>query len=348
MLVVSGMPFEVEGQAKEPVRKIFNDLAEKHGYDIEYVHDDGLFCEGDEWREAVLKVETQGPNWVRHSDEYLAKIKEASVIVIGFSAAGKMLMDTGENLKLIAVMRSGVENVDLAYAKEKGIAVCCAPGRVSEPVADFASALILDINRGITYVNKCWKPGMGSELMPYFHPELFRDLTIGIVGFGIIGKKVVSRLKSSGFKFIAYDPFVTQETADEYGVTMMPLNDVMSQADTITIHARLLPETKNLVGAEQIALMKPTAFIVNTARGGLIDEEALIEALKERRIRGAALDVLKEEPLPDDHVLRTLDNVILTPHLAGMAGDMDVVSVGIIAGFIDQFLSGEPVSSRKA
>lgn len=347
MLVVNGLEFEVKGQSKPTVQKVFTDLANKYDYEVEFVHDDGLYCDGDDWRTAALKVETKGPNWVRHSEEYLAKVKDSSVIVVGFSAVGKQLMDAAEKLELVAAMRSGVENIDLEYAKEKGIAVCCAPGRVSEPVADFTCALILDINRGVTYVNKWWKPGLKEELQPYFYPELFRDITIGLVGFGIIGRKVVNRLRNFGFKFIAYDPFVKQEDVADLGVTMLPLNEVMAQADTVTVHARLLPSTKNLIGKEQIALMKPSAFIVNTARGGLIEEEALIEALKERKIRGAALDVLQTEPLPDDHILRKLDNVILTPHLAGMAGDMDVVSAQIIAGFIDNFLAGEPVASRK-
>lgn len=347
MLVVNGLEFEVAGQSKPDVRKVFANLAEKYDYEVEFVHDDGLYCEGDDWRSAALKVETKGPNWVKHSEEYLAKVREASIIVVGFSAIGRQLLDAGEKLELVAVMRSGVENVDLEYAKEKGIAVCCAPGRVSEPVADFACALILDINRGISYVNRFWKPGAEEELLPYFHAELFKDLTIGLVGFGIIGRKVVNRLRNFGFRFIAYDPFVRQEDVEELGVTMMPLNDVMAQADTVTVHARLLPETKNLIGEEQLSCMKPTAFLINTARGGLIEEEALIKVLKDHRIRGAALDVLQTEPLPDDHVLRTLDNVILTPHLAGMAGDMDVVSAQIIAGFMEDFLTGKPVKSRK-
>lgn len=348
MLIVNGLEFEKIGQSKPDVQRIFIDVADKYGYDVQFVHDDGLYCEGDDWRSAALKIETKGPNWVNHSESYLSKVKDASILVVGFSAVGRQLLDAAEKLELVAAMRSGVENVDLEYSREKGVAVCCAPGRVSEPVADFTCSLILDCNRGVTYVNKWWKPGLKEELQPYFHPELFRDLTIGLVGFGIIGKKVVKRLSNFGFKFIAYDPFVSQEDVNAYGVMMMPLNDVMAKADTISIHARLLPETKNLIGAEQIACMKPTAFIVNTARGGLVDEEALIEALKNRRIRGAALDVLQTEPLPDNHILRTLDNVILTPHLAGMAGDMDVVSAQIIAGFIGDFLEGKPVSSRKA
>ena len=313
---------------------------------MELIYDDGLACEGDDWREAALKIEVNGPGWVKHSPEVLEAVKDASVIVVGFSAVGQQLLDAAEKLELVAVMRSGIENVDMEACREKGVMVCNAPGRVSEPVADFTAALILDINRGITYVNKCWKPGLQEDLMPYFYPDLFRNITIGIVGFGIIGRKVLHRLNNFGFRFIAYDPFVKQEDVAELGVEIMSLDDVMKNADTVTVHARLLPETKDLIGAHEISLMKETAFFINTARGGLVDEEALIKALSEKKIRGAALDVLKTEPLPDDHILRKLDNVILTPHMAGMAGDMTVVSAEIIMENVDKFMAGEPIPSE--
>jgi D-3-phosphoglycerate dehydrogenase len=346
MLVVSEHQENYERFSKGAVYDVFKRTADKYGYDLEVVYDDGLGCEGDGWREAALKVETKGPGWVRHSPEFLKAVEDANIIVVSFSAVGRQLLDAAKNLELVAVMRSGIENIDMEACREKGVPVCNAPGRVSEPVADFTSALILDINRGITYVNKFWKPGMEEELLPYFHPELYKDLTIGMVGFGIIGRKVLHRLKNFGFKFIAYDPYVKQEDVADLGVEIMSLDEVMSKADTVTVHARLLPETKNLIGAHEISLMKESAFLVNTARGGLVDENALIEALKARKIRGAALDVLKTEPLPDDHVLRTLDNVILTPHMAGMAGNMFVVSAEIIMSDVSEFMAGRPLHSQ--
>ena len=346
MLVIAGLENDYKQFQREKVYNIFKDTAEKNGYEMELIYDDGLACEGDDWREAALKIEVNGPGWVKHSPEVLEAVKDASVIVVGFSAVGQQLLDAAEKLELVAVMRSGIENVDMEACREKGVMVCNAPGRVSEPVADFTAALILDINRGITYVNKCWKPGLQEELMPYFYPDLFRNITIGIVGFGIIGRKVLHRLNNFGFRFIAYDPFVKQEDVAELGVEIMSLDDVMKNADTVTVHARLLPETKDLIGAHEISLMKETAFFINTARGGLVDEEALIKALSEKKIRGAALDVLKTEPLPDDHILRKLDNVILTPHMAGMAGDMTVVSAEIIMENVDKFMAGEPIPSE--
>lgn len=346
MLVVAEHMENYKRFSEGPVYEVFKKTADQHGYDLQVVYDDGLSCEGNGWRDAALKIEVEGPGWVKHSPEFLEAVKDASVIIVSFSAVGKQLLDAAEKLELVAVMRSGIENIDMDACREKGVPVCNAPGRVSEPVADFAVALILDINRGITYVNKFWKPGREEELLPSFYPELYKDLTIGLVGFGIIGRKVLHRLKNFGFRFIAYDPFVKQKDVADLGVEMMSLDEVMSNADTISVHARLLPETKNMIGAHEISLMKETAFFINTARGGLVDEEALIEALKAKKIRGAALDVLKTEPLPDDHVLRTLDNVILTPHMAGMAGNMFVVSAEIITADVANFMEGKPLKSQ--
>ena len=346
LLLIAGLENDYKQFQREEVFDIFRQTAEQYGYDAQMIYDDGLGCEGDDWREAALKIEVNGPGWVRHSPEVLKAVKDANIIVVGFSAVGEQLLDAAENLELVAVMRSGVENVDIEACRKRGIAVCNAPGRVSEPVADFAAALILDINRGITYVNKCWTPGRQEALTPYFYPELFKNLTIGLVGFGIIGRKVVYRLRNFGFRFIAYDPFVKPRDAADLGVEMMPLEEVMKTADTITVHARLTPETKNLIGEREISLMKETAFFVNTARGGLVDEEALITALKNNKIRGAALDVLQTEALPDDHILRKLDHVILTPHMAGMAGDMTVVSAEIIMANVEKFMRGEEIPSR--
>ena len=127
---------------------------------------------------------------------------------------------------------------------------------------------------------------------------------------------------------------------------MKSLEEVMSESDTITVHARLVDATKNMINADMISLMKPTAFFVNTARAGLEDEEALIKALQEGKIRGAALDVTQTEPVPDDHPLRQLENVILTPHMAGMSGDTMVISAEIIAEQIGMFLSGEEPTAK--
>ncbi len=332
---------------REDVQAVFHRLEEKHGAEISVEYDNGLACEGDSYIESVMKVETNGPGWIRHSQEFLDKIKDANIIVVTFSGVDRQLLDAAEKLEMAAVMRGGIENVNVPLCSERGVIVCNAPGRVSEPVADYTLAMITDVNRGITYCNQYWKPGLKDEFLPYAYPKLFREMTIGLVGFGIIGKKVAQRLRGFGSRGIAYDPFVTQEEADEYGVTMVPLDQLMSESDTVSIHARLLPETREMIGERELSLMKKSAYFVNTARAGLVDEKALLKALKEKKICGAALDVFQTEPLPDDSEFRTLENCIVTGHLAGRAGNTPVISAEIMCEEIDRYLSGEPLRNRR-
>ena len=328
---------------RQDIQDIIN-VVTKYGYQIEIVDDDGLYCDGDTERKAVLRIEKEGPNWVRHSQEYLKKIEDADVLVVPYSAVGKQLLEHAKKLKFVGVMRSGIENIDVEECKKRGIPVSNCPGRVSEPVAEMTVAFILDVVRGITYINKKWKPGDGFASIGM--RKLMKDVTIGLVGFGIIAKKVVQKMKGFDCKFLAYDPFVQQEDADVYGVKMVELDQLMSCSDIVSVHARLLPETENLVGAEQLSLMKPTAYLINTARAGLVDEDALIRLLRDQRIQGAALDVFRTEPLPDDHILRRLDNVIITHHMAGGAGDPIKIALEIMFEEVERFVSGAPLQHQ--
>lgn len=333
---------------REVITKIF-DVVKNYGSTYEIVEDDGLLCDGEEIREAVLKIETQGPSWVRHSKEFLEKVAEFDAIIVSFSAVDKMLLDAAKNLKYVGVMRSGVENVNLQLCKERGIIVSNSPGRVSEPVADMAVTLMLDLVRGITYLNKTWKPGMVREIptvLPGGAPKLIKTLTIGLVGFGIIGKKVTQRLSGFGCKVIAYDPYANKDDAAKLGVELVELDYLMANSDIVSVHARLLPSTQDLVGEHELSLMREDAYFVNTARAGLVDENALIEILKAKKIRGAALDVFREEPLPDDHILNKLDNVIITPHLAGWAGDGVAMSAEIMFAEVERYLKGEQLRNQ--
>lgn len=347
IVIVADGEENLEIMNREDVQAVFKSVAEKHGVDLQVSYDDGLSCEGDTYIESVLKVETNGPGWIKHSPKFLESIKDAELIVVTFSGVDKELLDAAEKLKFVGVMRSGIENVNVKLCTERNITVSCAPGRVSEPVADFAMALICDINRGVTYCNQYWEPGLKEEFLPFAYPALMKDLTIGLVGFGIIGKKVAERLKGFGSRVIAYDPYVTQKTADEYNVTMVSLDELMKTADTVSVHARLLPETRGLIGRHEISLMKESAYFVNTARAGLVDEQALLEALREKKICGAALDVFQTEPLPDDSEFRKLKNVIVTPHLSGRAGNTPVISAEIMFEEIDRYLSGKELQNRK-
>ena len=274
----------------------------------------------------------------------LKVIEDCEILVIMYNGVNKVLLERAKKLKYIAVMRSGLENVDIEECKKRGIKVSNCPGKVSEPVSEMACTMILDVMRSVSLVNKNRKPGAG--FLAVESSKLSYETTIGIVGFGIIGKKVAKKLGGFDFNFIAFDPYAKEEDAEKLGVRLVGLEELLSTADIITIHARLLPATENMIGEKEIALMKPTAYLVNTARAGLVNEQALIEALKSKRIKGAALDVFKEEPLPDDHILHQLDNVILTPHMAGNAGDVMLLSVKMMMEEIIRYMSDEKLANQ--
>lgn len=325
-------------QGREDISNLIEQCS-AYGYEVVRTYDDGLFCEGGDYRSVAKRIEDEGPDWVKYSNEYLKIMEDADALVIMYNGVNKTLLEHSPKLKFIAVMRSGLENIDIEECKKRGITVSNCPGKVSEPVSEMACAMILDALRGITLMNSNWKPGAGFQAVE--SSKLSYETTLGIVGFGIIGRKVVKKLSGFDFNVLVYDPFAKQEDADTYGVRLVNLDTLMQQADIISVHARLLPSTENLIGAHEIALMKPNAIIVNTARAGLVDEEALIEALSKHKIKAAALDVFREEPLPDDHILHQLDNVIITPHMAGNAGDVMLLSVRIMMEEILRYFKNE-------
>ena len=325
-------------QGREDISNLIEQCS-AYGYEVVRTYDDGLFCEGGDYRSVAKRIEDEGPDWVKYSDEYLKIMEDADALVIMYNGVNKTLLEHSPKLKYIAVMRSGLENIDIEECKKRGITVSNCPGKVSEPVSEMACAMILDAMRGITLVNTNWAVGTGFQAID--NSKLSYETTLGIVGFGIIGKKVMKKLSGFDFKVLAYDPFAKKEDEDIYGVKFVELDTLMQQSDIISVHARLLPATEKLIGAKEIALMKENAVLVNTARAGLVDEDALIIALSEHKIKAAMLDVFREEPLPDDHILHRLDNVVITPHMAGNAGDVMLLSVRIMMEEILRYLKKE-------
>ena len=342
LLVTDGYITAEEFKTKE-VAPLFDHL-KAYQVNTDYAVDDGLTAGGFEFIKAVHEIEVKGPEWVKQSKEFLDKLESAEIALVHFSAAGTNFINAAKNLKLLGVLRSGVENVNVPLCTEKGIIVCNTPGRVSEPVADFALAMILSANRFIPHNELTHHKGFDADIP--WNPKLMKDMTVGLIGFGVIGKKVAQRLSGFGTKVIAYDPYAKEEDAEALGVKLLPIKEVMGQADIVSVHARLLPATKNMIGAKELSYMKPDGILVNTARGGLIDEEALIKTLQEKKIRCAALDVFASEPLPDDHILRTLDNVVLTPHMAGIGGNMPKMASEIMLAEIERFVKGEKLQNR--
>ena len=294
-----------------------------------------------EMRKANLRLEKEGPDWVNHSEQFLNDIKDADIAIIHYSGAGKQFFDAAKNLKLLCVMRSGVENVNLEEAKKHGVTVCYSPGRASEPVADFTLTLMLALMRRLPYNNIAgtgkWRAGapMGSEGM-------MQGATVGLFGFGMIAQKVAKRLQGFGCNIITYDPWANKQAIEKYNVELVDnIEDLFKRADYVSVHARLTNDNKGIIDEKLLGLMKPTAYLINTARAGLVNQKDLIKVLEDKKIAGAALDVFESEPLEDNHPFLTLDNVIITPHVAGNGGDFIIRSIESPINEIRHFLKNE-------
>ncbi len=218
--------------------------------------------------------------------------------------------------RLTAIGRFGVgyEMVDLDACTDADVMLFITPGGIRRPVAGGIVTLMLALCRKLLTKDKLVRSGRWNEQIFYMGTEL-RDRVLGSVGLGNIGSEVFRLIKPFGMKrLIACDPYANREHADSLGVELVGLDTVMSESDFVTINCPLSTATHHLIGAREIALMKPTAYFINTARGGIVDQKALTEALQNNRIQGAGLDVLEEEPIRDDDPLLKLDNVILCPH----------------------------------
>jgi D-3-phosphoglycerate dehydrogenase len=222
----------------------------------------------------------------------------------------------------------GYDDIDVDAVTRRGILFANVPDAFIEEVANHTMALILACNRRLVQNDAFVKSGQWSggarnrtAAIPLRRTSA---LTLGFVGFGNIARLVLDRARPFGFKFIASDPFVTPEAAAAVGVTLMSLEEVLAQADIVSLHVFLNAQTRGLINAQRLALMKPDAYLVNTSRGPVVNEQALAEALKAGRLAGAGLDVFEVEPMAADSPLLGLPNVVLTPHVAffGVAGDV--------------------------
>jgi D-3-phosphoglycerate dehydrogenase len=216
-------------------------------------------------------------------------------------------------LKVIGRAGVGVDTIDVEAATERGIAVLTAPAGNTISAAELTLALTLSLARRVPAADRSMKAGQWDR-KSFSGTELYGK-TLGLIGAGRIGGEVAKRAKAFGMQVVAYDPFLIAERALALGIERAELDEVLRRADVVSLHVPLTDATTGLLGDRELALMKPTAVIVNAARGGVVSEAALVRALQAKRLGGAALDVFEQEPLPADHPLRSLDNVILTPHL---------------------------------
>jgi len=244
-------------------------------------------------------------------DEWIENLKDVEVSFTRGPFTRKMI-DSSKRLRMIQTVSVGFNHIDISAALEKDVIVCNVPEVMSETVAQHTWALILALSKKIVEGDKIIRGGEWQRLMGV---DLWGK-TLGIVGLGRIGKRVALKGKHAfDMRVMAYDPYIDPETAQIVGAEMTDLKTLMIESDVISIHCPLTEETEGIIGEKEMSSMKETALLVNTARGRVIDEKALIKILQSKKIRGAGLDVFEEEPIEPDNPLLKMDNVILSPHI---------------------------------
>jgi D-3-phosphoglycerate dehydrogenase len=243
------------------------------------------------------------------------------------------------NLKLLITTGARNASIDMAAAAERGITVC-GTGGFGNPTTGIAFGLILELTRRIGFEHARLKAG---ELWQVTIGPDIEGMTLGVVGLGKLGQRVAGVAKAFGMTVIAWSQNLTPEKCKEAGVGYATKDELFRTADIVTIHLQLSDRTRGLVTAKELALMKPSAYLINTARGPIVEEKALIAALNERRIGGAGLDVFDTEPLPLDHPFRRMDNVVITPHLGYVSRQNYQKYFPDIVEDIRAFIDGKPV-----
>jgi D-3-phosphoglycerate dehydrogenase len=249
------------------------------------------------------------------ANDILAVARDADAILVTYAKLPGALLRQLTRCKAIGRFGLGVDNIDLAAAKALGIAVNYVPDYCLREVSDHAMALLLALARKVTLANKLVQSGRW-EVPPLVPLRRLEGQVLGLIGFGNIPRMLAPKAKAFGLKVLAHDPYVAKETLNAAGVEGVSFDNLLARADFISVHAPLLPATRGLMNAAAFAKMKNGACLINTARGPLVDEAALVTALDSGHLGGAALDVVTTEPLPKDSVLLGRDNVILTPHTA--------------------------------
>jgi D-3-phosphoglycerate dehydrogenase len=272
--------------------------------------------------------------------ELISRLKDAEIAIVGWVYVTSEAIEKLTHLKMISIWGTGYDSVDIKAAESHGIAVTNVPGYAAEAVAEHVFALILsfirkipDADRHIKMGNFDWNKFRGFELV---------RKTIGIIGMGSIGSRVAEIARCFGLNVISFTAHPSKEKARKFKVRFLPLDDVLSQSDFLTIHVPLTAETEKMIGYTEFNKMKKDVVIINTSRGKVIDETALIEALKSGKIAGACLDVLAKEPPGKENPLLNFDNVILTPHIAFNTTEALRRCTDICIDNVEAFIKGTP------
>ncbi|RPJ37073.1 MAG: hydroxyacid dehydrogenase [Deltaproteobacteria bacterium] len=258
-------------------------------------------------------------------EELIPLLKDVDGIVAGLDEYSRKAILSTNKLKVISRYGVGVDNIDLEAAKERGVLVANTPEVNTQAVADLTFGLILAVCRKIPKAHFSTQKGNWGRLIGR---GVYKK-TLGIIGLGRIGKAVSERARGFSMEILAHDIKIERAPGETPGIRFVPLDELLAEGDFITLHCDLNPGSKGIIGAEELSLMKKTAYLINTARGGLIDENALYEALRAGKIAGAALDAFQDEP-PVNSPLLTLDNIITTPHIGSYTHEA-LLEMGLIA-----------------
>lgn len=284
----------------------------------------------------------EGIKEFRGEPSHLAEfIDDTTILLVHLAPVSKRVIDNGKELRLIGSARSSLPNIDINTARERNIPILYCPGRNAQSVAEFSMGMILDLVRHISSSSRIVKEQKWDadfDRKKFSGIELNKKI-LGIIGFGDIGKSLAQIAKGFGMNVIYYDPYIS-DTDNEFQGRVLELPELLAKSDIISLNAKSQNE-KPIIGRDELALMKKGTYIINTARGNLIDEDALYEYLASGYLAGAALDVFREEPLPKSHKFFELDNILLTPHLAGMTVDMTTNGVNMLVEDAIRFIQGD-------
>lgn len=284
-----------------------------------------------------LKVFKEPPET---SDELKKRMKEADIVIVGWSQLTKNIIDSAKNLKMISIWATTCHYADLEAAREGGVTVTHVPGYATESVAEYTFALLLASFRKLNLADKHvregnfdWRPFGGRELA---------EKTLGIIGTGTIGCRVAEIARAFRMQVLGYDKYPNPKRAEEIGFRYVDLDTLLENSDAVTLHVTLTSETERLIGKKEIAIMKNGAVIINTSQGKVVDEEALVEALKSNKLSFAGLDVLEEEPPPKNNPLFKLSNTVLSPHIAFNTVEAETRCTDMCVDNIAKFIEGKP------
>jgi D-3-phosphoglycerate dehydrogenase len=319
----------------EVLRTAFENAFKDSGLSFEYV------TQTDTWPITPVMKTDEVSEFVGDENEILKIIGDVDIVLTHTAPLTKKVISAAGKLKIVGAARGGPVNINWNACTERGIPVLYAPGRNSGAVAEFTVGMMLAQSRNITrsHVSMMTEKRWRGDL--YTHEVVGSELNssvVGLIGSGAIGSKVVRLVQAFGAKVLVYDPYIPEEKIRAMDCEPVDLDALLRRSDFISLHARLTKETKGMLGERELGLMKKTAYIINTARGELIQHDSLYKALKDKKIGGAALDIFEAEPPPSDSPLYLLDNVTATSHLAGASIQAAEIGARVLCEGIYNFI----------